>query len=399
MKTRYISTIMAAVIMTSALSATAGAADITTARLGSTVQTMEEYGVRYTEIRKGRTVKNTLVVPRGETLYIPAGIRLALNGGMKLEGSVYIENGGKLVVKNGGTLDISGSLICDGTFIADYSSTLNIADAGRVYGSKTSTVKIRTNKGSLADTCTTVCLGTFAGYNPERFCPNAVTALNMSLDFNDALQKSTQVSASEALMAAKMGYYSIDEVPNGSRDRLLTIFFDNGSAVTMGYFANNHASGLTSICGVDVWTAKQVTGNGGGEEYSPETLEQSIVSSDGIVRARCDSVSFDGETVTCRFTPLETLSGGQISGEFSLLYGSEWSDEFPKYYNENCEYIIPLKKVSGKNSEYYTRRGNSVIEITDGEISSAVINGENQELTLETLRTKIKYLAFLRDSE
>lgn len=399
MKTRYITAIMAAVIAASALTTAAGAADITTARLGSTVQTTEEYGTRYTEIRRSRTVKNTLVVPRGETLYIPSGVRLALNGGMKLEGSVYIENGGKLVVNNGGALDITGSLICDGTFVADYFSTLNIVDGGRVYGSKTSTVKIRTNKVSLADACTTVCLGTFTGYNSRRFCPNAVTALNMSLDFNDALQKSTEVSASEALMAAEMGYYLLDEVPTGSRDDLLTIFFDNGSAVTMGYFANSRASGLTSICGVDVWTAKQVSGNAGGEEYTPETLEQSIVSSDVIVRAKCDSVSFDGETATCRFTPLETLSGGQISGEFSVLYDSEWSDEFTKYYNENCKYILPLKKAQDNDGEYYFRRGNSVIEVTDGEISPAEINGEKQELTLEKLRTKIKYLEFLRESE
>ncbi len=399
MKTKYITAIMAAVIAASALTTAAGAADITTARLGSTVQTTEKYDTRYAVIQKNRTVKNTLVVPRGETLYIPDGVRLALNGGMKLEGSVYIENGGKLVVKKGGALDIAGSLICDGTFVADYFSTLNIADAGRVYGSKTSTVKIRTNNVSLADACTTVCLGTFTGYNFRRFCPNAVTALNMSLDFNDALQKSTQVSASEALLAAEMGYYLLDEVPTGSRDDLLTIFFDNGSAVTMGYFANSRASGLTSICGVDVWIAKQVAGNAGGEEYTPETLEQSIVSSDSVVRAKCESVSFNDGIVTCRFTPLETLAGGEISGEFSVRYDSEWSDEFTKYYSENCEYILTLRKVQTNNDEYYINRGNAVIEIKDGEISSAEINGEKQALTIEQLREKIKHLAYLRESQ
>lgn len=398
MKTRYITAIMAAAIAASALTAAPAAADITTENLGSTVDAYEKYDTRYAVIQKNRTVKNTLNVLRGETLYIPGGVRLTLNSGMKLEGAVYIENGGTLIVK-GGTLDICGSLICDGTLAASSASKVSVGDTGRVYCSAESTVRFRTSSVFLEDTSTAVCLGKFSGYMKSRFCPKALTAVNMELDFQDSLISSAQVSVPEALATAEMGYYLLDEVPADSRDDLLTIFFDNGSAVTMGYFANSHASGLTSICGVDVWTARNVTGTGAGEEYVPETLEQSIVSSDVIVRAKCDSVSFDGEIVTCRFTPLETLSGEQLSGEFSVLYDSDWSDEFTKYYNENYEYILPLKKIRRNDSEYYFRRGNSVIEVTDGEISSAEVNGEKQEFTIEKLRTKIKYLAFLRDSE
>lgn len=398
MKSRFITAVAAEIITLSALTATAAAADISTARLGSSVQSFEEYGTRLTEVQKSRTLKNTLVVPRGETLYIPSGVRLALTDGMKLEGNVYIEKGGKLTVK-GGTMDISGAVVCDGLFIPDYGSALNVSETGRIYGSGTSFVKIRTQKVNLADGCTTVCVGKFTGYRDDRFCPNAVAAVNLKLDFEDKLLSSTQVSASEALMAAGIGYYPVSEFPAGGRSSLLTIFFDNGGAVTMGYFADGHASGLTSVCGVDISNARILTGNDGStEESAAETLEQSIVGSDCIVRARCDSVSFDGETVDYRFTPLETLSGEPVTESFSVLADSEWSDEYTKYYNENCEYIIPLKKMTTKNREYYVRKGDTVIEVTNGEISSALFNGTAQKLTLEQLRTKIKYLAFLREN-
>ncbi len=398
MNTKRISTALAAVIALSAITVTAAAADITTENLGSTVDAYEKYDTRYAVIQKNRTVKNTLNVPAYETLYIPSGVRLTLNSGMKLEGDLYIENGGTLIVK-GGTLDIRGSLICDGTLAAGSASKVSVGGSGRVYCSAESTVRIRTSNVSLEDTSTAVCLGKFSGHMKSRFCPKALNAVNMELDFQDSLISSAQVSVPEALATAEMGYYLLDEVPTGSRDDLLTIFFDNGSAVTMGYFANSRASGLTSICGVDVWIAKQVSGNAGGEEYTPETLEQSIVSSDSVVRAKCESVSFNDGIVTCRFTPLETLAGGEISGEFSVRYDSEWSDEFTKYYNENCEYILMLRKVQTNNDEYYINRSNAVIEIKDGEISSAEINGEKQALTIEQLREKIKYLAFLRETQ
>ena len=154
-KIAFIATVMAAAIL---LTATVSAADVPLKRLGKTAEYNSSATVSTASLLSSRSVKNTLV-KSGEAMIIPAGKKLVLKRGCRVKGTLYIQEGGKLSV-SGGTLEITGSVINDGTISVGSKASVNIKKNGELYTSASGTFKSTTKNITINDDSTTVCLGT-----------------------------------------------------------------------------------------------------------------------------------------------------------------------------------------------------------------------------------------------
>ena len=103
----------------------ASAADISMKRLGKTAEYASSSYASTAELLTSRTVKNTLKVSSGEAFIVPAGKKLVLKNGCKIQGTLYIQQGGILSV-SGGTMQISGTVVNDGTISVGSSVVLYV---------------------------------------------------------------------------------------------------------------------------------------------------------------------------------------------------------------------------------------------------------------------------------
>lgn len=231
-------TFLAAAVTAGALSMGAFAADVPLSRLGSSAEFFAEAflssDMKAAELTESRSVKNTLVIAENEALVVPKGCKLTLKKGCRVEGTLYIENGGYLAV-SGGTLEITGSVVNDGTVSVGAKAGLNVFSGGELFTSAQGVFKSKTKKAFADETSTVVCLGESAvsgcsDDSKRALCPNALSAVEVSYNL-DGVDSSKQLSAEDALKAADTEYFLLDSAPAGGVVELVTILFDNGSAI------------------------------------------------------------------------------------------------------------------------------------------------------------------------
>lgn len=227
--------IAAAMIMTISSSA----ADISMKRLGKTAEYASSSFVNTAELLTSRTVKNTLVVKPREAFIVPAGKKLVLSRGCKIQGTLYIQQGGILSV-SGGTMQISGTVINDGTISIGSKSTLDVLSGGELFTTADGTFKSSTNRITINDNADVACLGgsrvtKCSSAMKSKLVPKAVSGIISTRDTGDVLLSSEKVSADIALAMTDVDYYTRDEFPAGSTSEHTEVLFDNGSSIEFSF--------------------------------------------------------------------------------------------------------------------------------------------------------------------
>lgn len=239
-----IATVMAAAIL---LTATVSAADIPLKRLGKTAEYNSSATVSTASLLSSRSVKNTLVVKSGEAMIIPAGKKLVLKRGCRVKGTLYIQEGGKLSV-SGGTLEITGSVINDGTISVGSKASVNIKKNGELYTSASGTFKSTTKNITINDDSTTVCLGTasISGCSvgsKKALKPDLVSAVNRTTDpKTGGVIDSSKISADAAASMVNVGYFLDQTVPVKANTQNASLLFDNGSSLKFSFINGELAS-------------------------------------------------------------------------------------------------------------------------------------------------------------
>lgn len=224
------------------LSAGALAADVPMSRLGSSAEFFEQTyfnsDMKIAELNKSRSVKNTLVIEENETLVIPSGCKLTLKSGCDVKGTLYIENGGYLAA-SGGELSITGSVVNDGTVSVGAKAALSVLSGGELYTSPEGTFKSKAGSLVLDNDITAVCLGKFsisgcASEAKNVLIGNAVSAVRTHHVLT-GIRTSEVVGKEDIPNLSDAGYYLEDSVPAGGEVVMLTILFDNGSALKVSF--------------------------------------------------------------------------------------------------------------------------------------------------------------------
>lgn len=217
----------------------ASAADISMKRLGKTAEYAASSFVNTAELLTSRNVKNTLTIKPKEAFIVPAGKKLVLNNGSKIQGTLYIQQGGILSV-SGGKLEISGTVINDGTISIGSKATLDVLNGGELFTSADGTFKSSTSKIILSENANVACLGSSrvtkcSSAMKSKLVPKAVSGINSTLDTGDVVINSEKVSASVALAMISVDYYTRDEFPAGKTSEQTEILFDNGSSFEFSF--------------------------------------------------------------------------------------------------------------------------------------------------------------------
>ena len=228
-KIASIATATAAAIL---LTATVSAADVPLKRLGKTAEYNSSATVSTASLLSSRSVKNTLVVKSDEAMIIPAGKKLVLKRGCRVKGTLYIQEGGKLSV-SGGTLEITGSVINDGTISVGSRASVNIKKNGELYTSANGTFKSTTKNVTVNSSATVACFGTssISGSKASKALdPNAVSAIKTTT--TDGSVTSTQkISTVAAMKMADSEYFTDEELPAGCSYVDTSLLFDNGNSL------------------------------------------------------------------------------------------------------------------------------------------------------------------------
>lgn len=250
-KIASIAAIAAAALTAAVLTVGAAAKDVSLSDLGSSVETFSsefaDVDTKISELSKSRSVKNTLVVAEGEALVIPSGCKLTLKKGCRVEGTLCVENGGYLAV-SGGSLEISGSVVNDGTVSVGEKAELSVLSGGELYTSPAGTFKSKTEKVYFNDDVSVACLGKTSVSGCHEQAKNVlisepVSAVSVYVILDGGVQDKKTLSAEEAVKAVGTEYYLEDTVPPGSATKQLTVLFDNGSAVKLR-FLNSQIVGI-----------------------------------------------------------------------------------------------------------------------------------------------------------
>ncbi len=244
--------ILASVLAAATLSVTASATHLTVSGLGTSVQEITDSYVSVTEsimkLNKNKTIKDTLVISEDEILVVPEGCTLALYGGCKVDGTLFIENGAKLLVKNL-KLEINGSVVNDGYAFFGAKSSLSVNDGGMLYSSAKGRITVRTERVSLSEFGSTVCLGkgTFST-SEAAFSPSVVGAVKVSVGVGGLgdIYRQEIVSAEDALAIAAADYFERNDLPFGGGDTLV-VLFSNGCTIKYAFTTENDAYKIMGI--------------------------------------------------------------------------------------------------------------------------------------------------------
>ena len=217
----------------------ASAPDISMKRLGKTAEYASSSFASTAELLTSRTVKNTLKVSSGEAFIVPAGKKLVLKNGCKIQGTLYIQQGGILSV-SGGTMQISGTVVNDGTISVGSRAALDVLNGGVLYTSADGTFKSATNRITIDSSADVACLGSSrvtrcSSALKTKLLPKAVSGINTTRDTGDVVINSEKISAAIALTMVDVDYFTRDEFPAGSPSEHTQILFDDGSSIEFSF--------------------------------------------------------------------------------------------------------------------------------------------------------------------
>lgn len=229
--------VIAALAAATAISVSASAYNIPLQRLGSSIADLpNDEMITTAALKRSRSVKNHLILQNDEALIVPAGRRLTLKEGCTVFGTIFIEEGGSLAV-SGGSLDICGSVVSDGTLSIGKNAGLSVAEKGELYVSGSGLFKSGSDSVYFDENSTVACLGETSVTGGLKDIGDTMTAkpvfaMNARHDpSTGGLIDYTQLDIEEALKTVSGGYYQNEENPVGGYSEVLTIVFENGSAV------------------------------------------------------------------------------------------------------------------------------------------------------------------------
>ena len=256
---RFISAAVIAAAISAVCAVSAAAQNVPLDRISdSTVSASYLEAVKMT---KNRTVKNELLVGKGEALVIPNGCRLTLKKGAEINGTLYIEEGGYLAV-SGGTLKIGGSVVSDGTIAIGSKAGLRVYNGSELFVSKNGTLKISsTDMLQLSFDLRSIiaCEGRFiaSGFSKNSFtktlCAKPAYAVKAVYEpMSGSVQETTAYTGDEiADILPKAGAYASLPLPVGGYSTQISVIYDNGCCIKFDVFDDKIISigdaGIASI--------------------------------------------------------------------------------------------------------------------------------------------------------
>lgn len=221
------------------ISFSASAADIPMKRLGKTAEYASSTAVSTAELLTSRSVKNTLVIKPREAFIVPAGKKLVLKAGCKVQGTLYIQQGGILSV-SGGKLDISGSVINDGTISIGSKAKLDVRKDAMLYTSADGSFKSNSNYISVDLGANVACLGSSSikggsSANVTKLVPTPVSGKVITTDTGNVVISSETISVKTALSMINVDYSTAAEVPAGYVPETTVLEMENGGSIEVSF--------------------------------------------------------------------------------------------------------------------------------------------------------------------
>ncbi|MGN1340171.1 MAG: hypothetical protein ACI4WS_07750 [Oscillospiraceae bacterium] len=234
---KKVTAVIAAMAAAAAVSVSAWAYNIPLQRLGRSIEDLPNDEMIITAaLKSSRSVKNHLILQSDEALIVPAGCKMTLKEGCTVFGTLFIEEGGCLAV-SGGSLDICGCVVSDGTVSIGKNAALKVAEKGEMYVSGSGLFKSGTESVYFDENSTVACLGETSMSGclqdiSDTMTAKPVFAMNARHNpYTGGLIDYTQLDIEEAVKTVSGGYYQNEENPAGGYSEVLTIVFENGSAV------------------------------------------------------------------------------------------------------------------------------------------------------------------------
>ncbi len=347
-----------------------------------------------TELTKNRTIKGKLELYDGETLYIPSGMTLTLNGDSALYGgTLFVEKGAKLVLKKSLYIYDGASLICDGSLNAGKGSNIHVRNGGIFYTSPKSTVKLNAQSYLYSDDeATSVCLGEVNKTNGVTddirctFIPSVVSAVKTTSNLFGDVLSSEVVSADSVKKTLSAKWYTLSELPSGVGGEMLTVLFDNGSAMKFS-FMSNRLLGIQGTSVRDIWyyapdrlydMADDVSSSDGTDykmNFSAGQMDTAASESSNVVTAKLDSFEANPDTVDYWFTVTDQFKG-ETEKKICVKRDREWSDEYTQEFDVGTEYLLFLNSVDYVYRDlYYTLTYSIFAPIKNGNLAIVIYNG------------------------